>query len=66
MTARPEMRTIAFVCDYETFLNVTDRRDNAANQKLWLDIIALVNTEHYDTFKEELCEAIALLADDYI
>jgi len=66
MTAKPEMRTIAFVCDYDTFLNVTDRRDNAANQKLWLDLIALVNTEHYDMFKGELCEAIALLADDYI
>ena len=60
------MRTIAFVCDYNTFLNVTDRRDTAANQKLWLDVIAIVNTEHYDTFKEELCEAIALLADDTI
>lgn len=66
MTAIPEMRTIAFVCDYETFLNVTDRRDSSTNQKLWLDVVALVNTEHYDLIKEELCEAIALLANDEI
>lgn len=66
MTAIPEMRTIAFVCDYETFLNVTDRRDSSTNQKLWLDVVALVNTEHYDLIKEELCEAIALFANDEI
>lgn len=66
MAAKPEMRTIAFVCDYETFLNITDRRDSSANQKLWLDVVALVNTEHYDLIKEELCEAIALLATDEI
>ena len=66
MAARPEMRTIAFVCDYETFLNVTARRDNAPNQKLWLEIVALVNTEHYDTIRDELCEAISLLAVDDI
>lgn len=66
MSASPEMRTIAFVCDYETFLDVSDRRDNAPNQKLWLDIVALVNTEHHDLIRMELCEAIAMLADDDI
>ena len=66
MTARPEMRTIAFVCDYDTFLDVSGRRDNAPNQKLWLEIVALVNTEHYDVIKHELCEAISMLADDDI
>ncbi len=66
MTARPEMRTIAFVCNYDTFLDITGRRDNAPNQKLWLNVVALVNTEHYDIIKSELCEAIALLADDDI
>jgi len=28
--------------------------------------VAVVNTEHYDVIKEELCEAIALLANDDI
>ena len=60
------MRTIAFVCDYNSFLNVTDRRDTTANQKLWLDAVAIVNAEHYDTFKEELCKAIELLVDDSV
>lgn len=66
MSASPEMRTIAFVCDYETFLDVSDRRDSAPNQKLWLEVVALVNTEHYDIIKNELCEAISMLADDDI
>jgi hypothetical protein len=64
--ATPEMRTIAFVCDYDTFLNVSDRRDSAVNQKLWLEVVAEVNTEHYDTIRDELCEAISLLALDDI
>jgi hypothetical protein len=66
MTAKPEMRTIAFVCDYDTFLDVSGRRNSAENQKLWLEVVAIVNTEHYDTIRDELCEAISLLADDDI
>ena len=60
------MRTIEFKCTYNDFLEITGRRDSKVNQKLWLDIVAVVNTEHYDVIKEELCEAIALLANDDI
>ena len=66
MTARTKMRTITFVCDYDTFLDISGRRDNAPNQKLWLEVVALVNTQHYDIIKNELCEAISMLADDDI
>ena len=60
------MRTIEFKCTYDDFLNTTGRRNNRQNEKLWLNIVALVNTEHYDDIKDEICEAIALLSSDDI
>jgi hypothetical protein len=60
------MREIKFKCTYEDFFNVSGRRDSSCNQKLWLDVVATVNTEHHELIKAELCEAIALLANDDI
>ena len=60
------MRTLEFKCTYTDFLDSTGRRDSKTNQKLWLEVVALVNAEHYDMFKEELCDAVALLANDDI
>jgi hypothetical protein len=60
------MRTIEFKCTYNDFLNTTGRRNSQQNEKLWLNIVAMVNIEHHDDIKEDICEAIALLANDDI
>ena len=58
------MRKLTFEMTYENFLDATGRRESGANLKLWLNIVALVNSEHYDVISEELHEAISLLAND--
>jgi len=58
------MREITFVCKYKGFLEATGKRDNNESQKEWLNIVALVNTDHHKTIQEEINEAIAMLAEE--
>ena len=58
------MRKLTFEMTYEDFLEASGRRESAANLKLWLNIVALVNNEHYDVITEELHDAISLFAND--
>ena len=48
---------------YEDYLAITDRKDSPTTQKRWLDVIALINTKHYESIDNEIRETVQWVDD---
>jgi len=58
MAKPPRMRTYTpRPWEYEDYLGATRRKDNPQNQKRWLEVVALLNTD----YKDDLDDAVYLI-----
>jgi hypothetical protein len=44
--------------DYDDYLTITGRDDNSKTKARWLEVIALINSKHYDGINNEVRETI--------
>jgi hypothetical protein len=57
-----DMRKVIFTCDYESFLEWANLQNNKESQKIWLNVVAEINTQHHEIMLDEINQAIAEIA----
>ncbi len=52
------MRELEITWDYEDYLTITERKDNAKTKARWLQVMALINNKFYEGINTEVHETI--------